>query len=77
VVGRKNWLFDGDEAGVAASCRVYSLMETAKRNELEPKAYLSTVFDWLLEVQLSGAWESLQPLKVRTGGMCRLRIATL
>jgi transposase len=36
VVGRKNWLFHGNDAGAAASCVVYTLIETAKMNGREP-----------------------------------------
>lgn len=69
VVGRKNWLFHGNDAGAAASCRVYSLIETAKLNGLEPWAYLNTVLDRLPQARLSGDWESLLPWNIRTGIM--------
>jgi transposase len=61
VVGRKNWLFHGNDAGAEASCRVYTLIETAKMNGLDPWAYLSIVLDRLPQVRLSGDWESLLP----------------
>ena len=32
VVGRKNWLFSGNPKGAKASADIYSLIETAKRN---------------------------------------------
>ncbi|VAW97098.1 Mobile element protein [hydrothermal vent metagenome] len=40
VVGRKNWLFGQSVKGVKASANLYSLIETAKANGLEPYAYL-------------------------------------
>lgn len=40
VVGRKNWLFSNTPDGVAASMRVYSMVETAKANGLDPFKYL-------------------------------------
>jgi len=40
VVGRKNWLFCGTPEGAQASALLYSLIETAKANKLEPYAYL-------------------------------------
>ena len=67
VVGRKNWLFHGNDAGAEASCRIYSLIETAKMNGLEPWAYLNTVLARLPEVGLSGDWESLLPWNLRPG----------
>jgi transposase len=36
VLGRKNWLFSDSVSGVQASANLYSLMETAKANGLEP-----------------------------------------
>jgi transposase len=44
VMGRKNWLFSTSVKGVKASANLYSLIETAKANGLEPYAYLRHVF---------------------------------
>lgn len=44
VLGRKAWLFADTPAGATASARLYSLIETAKANGLEPYAYLARVF---------------------------------
>ena len=44
VIGRKNWLFSNSQAGANASANLYSLIETAKANGLEPYAYLRKVF---------------------------------
>lgn len=43
TVGRKNWEFAGSPNGAAASACVYSLVETAKVNGLEPYAYLNAL----------------------------------
>lgn len=43
TVGRKNWEFAGSPKGAHASACVYSLVETAKVNGLEPYAYLNTL----------------------------------
>ena len=40
TVGRKNWLFAGSPAGADASATVYTLVETAKANGLNPYKYL-------------------------------------
>ena len=40
TVGRKNWLFCDTVRGAKASALIYSLIETAKANDLSPKAYL-------------------------------------
>ena len=44
VVGRKNWLFSGSPRGADSSCAIYSLIETAKQNGLNPYAYLHYLF---------------------------------
>ena len=47
VLGRKAWLFADTPAGATASARLYSLIETAKANGLEPYIYLRRVFEEL------------------------------
>jgi transposase len=44
VIGRKNWLFNNTPKGAAASAILYSLIETAKENGLNPYSYLTYVF---------------------------------
>lgn len=44
VVGRRNWLFSDTPGGATASANLYSLVETAKANSLDPYAYLRHVF---------------------------------
>lgn len=45
MVGRKNWLFCDTVKGAEASAIIYSLVETAKANELDPYFYLLTLLD--------------------------------
>ena len=40
VMGRKNWLFANTPAGAQSSAVIYSLIETAKENKLDPYRYL-------------------------------------
>ena len=40
VIGRKNWLFANTPGGAQASAMIYSLIETAKENGLDPYRYL-------------------------------------
>jgi hypothetical protein len=40
VMGRKNWLFANTPAGAQSSAVIYSLIETAKENGLNPYWYL-------------------------------------
>jgi transposase len=43
--GRKNWLFAGSPHGAFASTFIYSLIESTKANDLEPKRYLNELFE--------------------------------
>lgn len=47
TVGRKNWLFSNSPKGAKASAVVYSLVETAKANDLDPERYLQYLFEQL------------------------------
>ena len=44
VIGRKNWLFANTPRGAKASAILYSIIETAKENGLNPYGYLTYVF---------------------------------
>lgn len=44
VMGRKNWLFANTPAGAVSSSVIYSLIETAKENQLDPYKYFKWVF---------------------------------
>jgi transposase len=44
VIGRKNWLFSASQRGATSSANLYSLIETAKANDVEPYAYLKKIF---------------------------------
>lgn len=47
TVGRRNWLFCDTTDGADASMMVYSLLETARANGLNPQKYL----EYLLETR--------------------------
>lgn len=61
VVGRKNWLFSTSVKGVKASANLYSLIETAKANGLEPYAYLRHLFTHLPGAESVEDFEALLP----------------
>ena len=61
VTGRKNWLFSVSVKGVKASANLYSLIECAKINGLEPYAYLRYVFTELPQADTVEAIEALLP----------------
>ncbi|SHI20112.1 transposase domain-containing protein, partial [Sporanaerobacter acetigenes] len=47
VIGRKNFLFSKSPKGAQASAVVYSIIETAKANNLNPFYYLTYLFEKL------------------------------
>ena len=61
VVGRKNWLFSGHPRGADASAALYSLIETAKANKLEPYKYLRYIFERLPYAKNEDDYKSLLP----------------
>lgn len=50
VIGRKNWLFSNTPRGARASATIYSIIETAKENGLNPFAYLTWLFEELPQI---------------------------
>lgn len=65
VIGRKAWLFADTPKGARASAIYYSLIETAKANDLEPYAYLKYVFKALPYADTVEKLEELMPWKVK------------
>lgn len=59
TLGRKNWHFADTAGGAHASAALYSLVETAKANKIDPYQYLRDVFTKLPTMQSD---ESLDPL---------------
>jgi hypothetical protein len=53
VIGRKNWLFANTPKGATASATIYSIVETAKENGLNPFQYLTFLFEQLPNVDIS------------------------
>lgn len=48
AIGRKNWLFAGSDNGGEAAANIYTVIETAKMNGLNPEVYLKKI---LSEIQ--------------------------
>jgi hypothetical protein len=61
VIGRKGWLFSGSPRGAHASATLYTLIETAKANGLEPRAYLTFLFERLPAARIPAAIDALLP----------------
>ena len=43
AVGRKNWTFAGSDEGGRRAAAIYSLIATAKLNDVDPQAWLADV----------------------------------
>jgi transposase len=43
AVGRHNWTFAGSDAGAKRAAAIYTLIETAKLNDIDPRAWLADV----------------------------------
>ena len=70
VIGRKNWLFSASVKGAKASANLYSLIETAKANGLEPYAYLQHISTPLPAAKSLEEIEALLPwnmVELKTG----------
>ena len=63
VIGRKNSLFSDTVSGAKASANLYSLIETAKANGIEPYAWLKQVFTELPKATTVEEIEALLPIR--------------
>lgn len=64
VVGRRSWLFADTVGGANASANLYSLIETAKANGIEPYHYLVALFKRLPVAQTVDDYEALLPWNI-------------
>jgi hypothetical protein len=70
AIGRKNYLFAGSDAGGRRAAAMYSLIETAKLNGLNPQAYLADVLARIADHPakrvadlLPWNWQSANPIR--------------
>lgn len=59
ALGRKNYLFAGSDAGGERAAAIYSLIETAKLNGLDPEAYLRDVLTRIADHKINRVAELL------------------
>lgn len=64
TVGRKNWLFSDSVAGAKASAMIYSILQTARGNGLEPYTYMRHLLTELPKCQSVEQIENLLPHKI-------------
>lgn len=73
VIGRKNWLFANTAKGAKSSAIIYSIVETAKENGLNPFYYLTYLFERLPNIDTNDTnqldqllpWSSVIPKEYR------------
>ena len=65
VIGRKNWLHSSSVKGAHASAAIYSVIETAKANSLEPYGYLKFIIEQLPLAERVEQIEALLPWNIK------------
>ncbi|WP_370850291.1 transposase domain-containing protein [Megasphaera sp.] len=73
-MGRKKWLFSNSPKGAKTSAIVYSLIETAKANNLDLERYLKYLFEQLPNTANFKDVEILDqylPWAVKVQGKCK------
>ncbi|RBP66771.1 transposase IS66-like protein [Alkalibaculum bacchi] len=62
AIGRKNWLFADTTKGADASAAIYSIVETAKANNLNVFTYLEYLLMYMPDTDYQGDPEALEDL---------------
>ena len=69
-MGRQSWLFAGSQRGAERAAVIYTLIQTAKLNKVEPQAWLADVIariadipQTLLTELLPWDWRAAVPLQ--------------
>ena len=71
VIGRKNWLFCNTPSGAYASAGIYSLIETAKANNLNPFSYLYFLFNELPGIKNKEDLQKILPTKLKPSDLIK------
>lgn len=67
VIGRKNWMFSNTASGAKASAILYSIIETAKANDLNPVKYVELLLNEIPRRLEGDTFEDLMPWAVKLG----------
>ena len=65
AVGRRAWLFSDSPEGAKASAAMFSLIESAKANDVEPYAYLKYVIGKIAAADTDEALDALMPWNMK------------
>ena len=63
-MGRKNYLFAGSDAGGERAASIYTLVQTAKLNGLNPEAYLRDILTKIAEGHTINRIDELVPWRM-------------
>ena len=72
VIGRKNWLFSCTPKGADASAVIYSIIETAKANNIKPLNYLNYILETMPTLPSQDKYDALLPRSSELPESCRL-----
>ena len=61
ALGRKSWLFAGSDRGGQRTAAMYSIIVTAKMNDVDPQAYLHDVLSKIVARHPMGRIDELLP----------------
>jgi transposase len=64
VIGRKNWLFNGNELGAKAASILFSLIETCKQNKIETFSWFKYVLTHIRQANTLKQLELLLPYNI-------------
>jgi len=64
AIGRKNWMFSNSQDGAKSSALIYSIVETAKANGIDPYTYLQALFSRLPLCESLEDFEQLLPWNI-------------
>ena len=67
VLSRKNFLFCGSEDGARSTCLLFSLIECAIINDINPEEYLSSIFELAADTTdwTDSKWSELLPWNIK------------
>jgi transposase len=66
ALGRKNWTFAGSDAGGERAAAIYTIIETAKLNSLDPEAFLRDTLSTIADGHPISRIDELMPWKRRS-----------
>lgn len=75
VIGRKNWLFADSMNGAHANAIMYSLVQTAKANGIDPFGYLKYVIETMPKLRTASDVQSLLPWNMPRPSLADERLA--